>query len=369
MKRGRVVGSVGALLAVGAVAVLFVMNPRTVAVGATDQSELLADQSFEQPLTESGVWRPKPADAASSGGFSIVSDGTAHADATFGRLAPGDLSQEVLVAPIVGRAYRFSVWVRQSAGANGAATGSVRAQTACASNEEAASTPFTATKAWTQVTATVQPVDGQRCSLRVGISVASGSVDVDSAEFHDAGLVNPSFELGDGKESWALDVGATASVESTGADDGAKALNLSATKAGAGIRQDVPVDPSSQPLLAVAAADVRSVSGSASVSIEYREPCSTTVHRTTATVGTSWQTIRVAQPRLPGETQPPSLIRPDGKGCVGQVAIVAASPGSFVVDGAALSLASYWPPDGDPSYQRVDPAKAKKRLASASTSG
>jgi hypothetical protein len=205
-----------------------------------------------------------------------------------------------------------------------------------------------------QVSATVQPVDVERCTMRVKVTVPNGSITVDDASFADAGLVNPSFELGGGRESWTVDRGARIDPQSSGAVDGKQFLRVVTSSDGVGIRQDAPVDASTQPVLATASVLVRAVNRpSVRVRLEYREPCSDVVHRAEITASNSWQRLTVRQPRLPGDTVPVSLIKVDGVPCAGQVAVVGVRAGSFDVDSAALSLQSYWPPEGDPSYQRA----------------
>ena len=123
----------------------------------------------------------------------------------------------------------------------------IRAQTACAAGEEIAESPFVATTEWTEFVATVQPVKGERCTLRVGVSVASGPIDLDDATFGDAGLINGSFELGPATlspESWTIDPGAAATMASDGAADGHRYVRIVTTSTQAGMRQDVSVDPS-----------------------------------------------------------------------------------------------------------------------------
>ncbi len=345
--------------------VLFLLNPKAIPSPMGRPTELLADPSFEQPAS-TGAW-------VSSGEpsvFSSITDVSAHDLRRVGRVINGTVTQDVFLTPVRGRPYRFSVWVRGDGKApDGTGFGGViRAQTACASDEEVAESPFVAESAWREVHVTMQPVNGERCTMRVGISVPAGMLQVDDATFGDAGLINPSFELGPTNatvESWTVDPGVVSSMKDGGAADGKRAVQLSTSKNGSGIRQDVSVDPSSEPVLAVASALVRSVNGTTSVELQYREPCSTTVHRATAKVGTAWQRITVAQPRLSGNTVPPSLIKVDGVPCRGQVAIVLPEAGAILVDGTDFNLRSYWPPAGSPSYRKATRARG---AAAAATS-
>ena len=350
--RRRVFTVLGVGVVVGAMAIGFLLNPEAVPRVADAPEQLLQDPSFEQPTTL-GTWNVRPVGGASTEtAFQVVDAASARDLRRVGRLTQGSIEQEVLLTPVRGRAYRFSVWIR-SALPGTRASGSVIAQTACASDEEVASTPFVAAASWVQVSATVQPVDGERCTMRVVIRSAAGTVDLDDASYVDAGLVNPSFELGNGSESWTIDAGATVTTARSGAVDGRQFLRVVAARAGAGIRQDTPVDPSSQPVLATASVLVRSAGAPTRVQITYREPCSDVVHRAEIIASRDWQRLSVRQPRLPGDAVPPSLIKVDGVPCAGQVGVVSAEPGSFEVDGAAVTLESYWPPEGDPSYQRA----------------
>ncbi len=350
----RVLMVAGVATLVGGTAVGVRLNPAVVPASAAAPTELLQDGSFEQPATI-GAWNV--AAGASPGAYRVLDDPTARQDRRIGRLTLAGVSQEVLLTPVRGRAYRFSIQVRSngSAGGNG---GLVRAQTACAAAEEVAETTFVASSSWTEVSATVQPIHGERCTMRVTVAINKGSVDLDGARFADAGLVNPSFELGDGAESWTVDSGVVArpgtdGSSEDGAVDGGRFLEVRAATAGRGIRQDAPIDASSEPVLAVASVLVRALDGPVDVALTYREPCGATVYRVTATAGSAWQRVTVRQPRLAGDAIPPGLIRVDGRPCVAQVAIVALAQGAFDVDAASLELSSYWPPEGDPSYRRL----------------
>ena len=361
MKRaGRAAGLAPiALVAVAAASlvVLFFLNPKAIPSPMGRPTELLADPSFEQPAT-TGAW-------VSSGGstaFSTTTDVSAHDLRRVGKVLNATVTQDVFLTPVRGRPYRFSVWVRGDGRApdGTGVAGVIRAQTACASDEEVSESPFIADAAWREVHVTMQPVNGERCTMRVGISVPAGILQVDDATFGDAGLINPSFELGPASgsvESWTVDTDVVTSMKDGGAADGKRAVQLVTSKNASGIRQDVSIDSSSEPVLAVASALVRSVSGTTSVELQYREPCSSTVHHTTADVGTAWQRITVTQPRLAGNTVPPSLINVDGVGCAAQVAIVLPQPGSILVDGTDFTLRSYWPPEGSPSYRKAERAR------------
>lgn len=350
--RQRLFTAIGIGGAVAAMAIGFVLNPEAVPRVTDAPQQLLQDPSFEQP-TALGTWNVRPSGGASPDTvFRVVDSAGARDLRRVGRLTQGSIGQEVLLTPVRGRAYRFSVWIR-SAQSDATASGSVTAQTACASNEEVASTPFVVGAAWAQVSATVQPVDGEQCTMRVMVGSAAGTVDLDEASYVDAGLVNPSFELGNGSESWTIDAGASATADRSGAVDGRQFLRVVASDGGRGIRQDTPVDPSSQPLLATASALVRSSGTPVRVQVTYREPCSDVIHRAEITTSRQWQRVTVRQPRLPGAAMPPGLIKVDGVPCAGQVGVVAAEPGAFDVDGASMVLQSYWPPEGDPSYQRA----------------
>ncbi len=368
----RVPLMIGVLTAIGAVAataILFSMNPAEIPSPPLEPTELLQDASFEQPANV-GAW------TASVTNFTTTGDSRAHNLARVGRLRRGTVSQDVLLTPVRGRPYRFSVWIRGTsadttsparATTAAAARGVIRAQTACAAGDEIAESPFAVGPVWTEFVATVQPVKGERCTMRVGVSVASGQVDLDDATFGDAGLINGSFELGPATvspESWTVDPGTLAAVASDGAADGHRFARITTRSAQAGIRQDVPVDPSTEPLLARAAVLLRAVAAPTKAIVEYREPCGTTVHRVAITVGRQWQRVTVSQPKLAGEAVPPSLIKIDGVPCAGQVAIVLPTPGSIDVDGAELGLRSYWPPEGSPSYRKVVRAR---RTATDST--
>ena len=352
------IGGVVAALGIG-----FLLNPGAVPGVADAPQELLQDPSFEQPTTL-GTWNVRPAGSASPDTvFRVVDTAGARDLRRVGRLTQGSIGQEVLLTPVRGRAYRFSVWMR-SARSDATASGSITAQTACASNEEVASTPFVVGAAWAQVSVTVQPVDGERCTMRVVVRSGGGTVDLDEASYVDAGLINPSFELGNGSESWTIDDGASVTPDRSGAVDGRQFLRVVASVGNAGIRQDTPVDPSSQPLLATASALVRSSGTPVRVEVTYREPCSDVVHRTEITTSPEWQRVTVRQPRLPGDAVPPGLIKVDGVPCAGQIGLVAAEPGGFDLDGASIALRSYWPPEGDPSYQRATKRRSGVRPSS-----
>lgn len=359
--RRRVLGVVGVVAVVGGAAVAVRMNPGSVRAVVTDPTELLQDGSFEQPAAI-GPWNV--AAGSAPGAYRVLADPAPYRDLRIGRLTTARVTQEVLLTPVRGRAYRFSIRVR----AGGDGRGLVRSQTACAADEEVAETPFVATSSWTEVSATMQPIHGERCTMRVVVAVSSGSVDLDGASFADAGLVNPSFELGNGIESWTVDSGAVArrgpvGSRPDGGIDGGHFLSVRATAPEKGIRQDAPIDPSSEPVLGVASVLVRAVDGPLEVALMYREPCSATVHRVNVVAGPTWQRVTVRQPRLAGETVPPSLIQIDGRPCTAQVAVVALSAGSFDVDAASLDLVSYWPPEGDPSYRRLIKKRAAIRAA------
>lgn len=355
--RRRLFTTVGVALFGGALVIGYLLNPAAVPTVADEPQQLLQDPSFEQPA-RLGTWNVRPIGAETPETvFRVIDSSDARDLGRLGRLTQGSIGQEVLLTPVRGRAYRFSVWLR-SADPGIAANGSITAQTACASAEEVASTPFVTGAAWREVSATVQPVDGERCTMRVVVRSTAGTVDLDDASYVDAGLVNPSFELGSGFESWTIDAGATVVADRSGAVDGRQFLRVVASARGEGIRQDTPVDTSSQPILATASALVRSSGAPVRVQITYREPCSDVVHRTEITTSRQWQRVTVRQPRRPGNAVPPSLIKVDGVPCAGQVGVVSSQPGSFDVDGAALTLQSYWPPEGDPSYQRATKRRA-----------
>jgi hypothetical protein len=363
MSAARRLAAAGASAMVAAGLVVgFRLNPVAPPVVTADPTELLQDGSFEQPVSV-GAWNLPP--GAKAGAFRVVDDATAVDLRRVGRLSAAKISQEVLLTPVRGRAYRFSVFVRRSPGSAVTPQIVLQAQTACAADEEIAATPVTPTGAWAEVSATVQPINGERCTMRVSIS-AVGTIDVDRARFGDAGLINPSFELGDGRESWTVDAGATAEAATDDAVDGLVSLRVTATRAGVGIRQDAPIDPSSEPLLATASVLVRAPGTPVEVELSYRQPCSSTIDRVTVTATARWQLVTVHQARLPGEAAPPSLIKVDGRGCAGQVAVTALAAGTIEVDGASLELQSYWPPEGDPSYRR---AVAKKRAAVKASGG
>ena len=365
--RRRLTTAVGVGVLGGALAIGFLLNPAAVPTVADEPQQLLQDPSFEQPTTL-GTWNVRPDGAGTPETvFRVIDTSEARDLRRVGRLTQGSIGQEVLLTPVRGRAYRFSVWLR-SAPPGTTASGSITTQTACASAEEVASTPFVAGAAWLEVSATVQPVDGERCTMRVVVRSTAGTVDLDDASYVDAGLVNPSFELGSGFESWTIDAGATVVADQSGAVDGRQFLRVVASGRGEGIRQNTPVDTSSQPLLATASALVRSSGAPVRVQITYREPCSDVVHRTEITTSRQWQRVTVRQPRLPGNAVPPSLIKVDGVPCAGQVGVVSAEPGAFDVDGAAITLQSYWPPEGDPSYQRATKRRAGVLPSSASRS-
>ncbi len=350
--RRVLVGLAGIGLA-AALAFGFVANPSTVPRVAASPRELLQDASFEQPATV-GSWNVTPVGNAAPADVFRNMDSSIAADLRrIGRVRNGTISQEVLLTPVRGRAYRFSVRVR-SLTPGQRSVGSIVAQTACAAGEERAETAFVASSEWVQVSATLQPVDGERCTMRVKVMSPTGEVGVDDASFTDAGLVNPSFELGNGRESWTIDQSATVEAQLTSPVDGKQFLRVVTTTDAAGIRQDAPIDASSQPVLATASVLVRAPAGPpVRVRLEYREPCSAVVHRAEIDASTTWQRLTVRQPRLRGDTVPPSLIKVDGVPCAGQVAVVAVNAASFDVDSAALTLESYWPPEGDPSYQRA----------------
>jgi hypothetical protein len=354
--KGKLAAAGMSVAALVGVFVGFRLNPIVPPTAAVDPTELLQDGSFEQPVI-GGPWNV--AAGAKAGAFRVVDDATAADLRRVGRVTGTTISQEVLLTPVRGRAYRFALFVRRTPG-NNDATFAIRAQTACASGDEIAETPGLATDRWTEVSATVQPVNGERCTMRVSIQVTGGSLDVDRGRFADAGVINPSFELGNGRESWTVDDGVTVRSASGGGVDGPRFVLVDASKPGVGIRQDAPVDPSSEPILATASVLVRASKGPVKIELQYRHPCSATIDRVDVAATSEWQRVTVRQPRLPGEAAPPSLIKVDGRGCAGQLAVVARSAGTFEVDGASLELQSYWPPEGDPSYQR---AFAKKRAA------
>jgi hypothetical protein len=359
----RLAAGGAAIAVVAGVAIGFRMNPTAPPASPADPTELLQNGSFEQPVAAS-AWN-LPA-GSPPGRFRIVDDTTAVDLRRIGRLTATKISQEVLLTPVRGRAYRFAVFVRRAPGSDGTPLALLQAQTACAADEEIAGTPVPVPDSWTEVSATIAPVNGERCTMRVSLVVSGGIVDVDRARFGDAGLINPSFELGDGRESWTVDVGANAELTDGGAVDGLRSLRVTADRAGVGIRQDALIDPSSEPLLATASVLVRAPIGPAEVELSYRQPCSSTIDRVKVAAGPQWQRVTVRQTRLPGEAAPPSLIKVDGRGCAGQVAVTALAAGTIEIDGASLELQSYWPPEGDPSYRR---AVAKKRAAVRAAEG
>jgi hypothetical protein len=345
----------GGTIVAGAASLIFAffVNPASVPKPTAVASELLQNESFEQPASM-GAWNP-----AADASFTIEKDKRAYDLESAARLK-GRISQEVLLTPVPGRAYRFSLWVRRSddAGSNAAAKtpGIVFAQTACAKDEEIQETPFSATDKWQEFSATVQPLNGQRCSMRVGIQ-AGDSVLVDQASFTDAGLVNPSFDLGDGLESWTVDRGVASTTNDRGGIDGKRYVQITSTKGG-GIRQDALIDPSSQPIAGRASVWLRSPHGGAKVELQYREPCSQTVHRTSVVLNSKWRQISVRQARLANQAYPKDVVQVNGIGCRAQVAVVVIGNGTVDVDGAELHLSSYWPAEGNPGYQ-----KAAKTLA------
>ena len=366
--RRRLLTAIGIGGVVGALAIGFLLNPEAVPRVADAPQQLLQDPSFEQPTTL-GTWNVRPDGGASTDTVLRVVDTAGARDLRrVGRLTQGSIGQEVLLTPVRGRAYRFSVWMR-SAQPDAMASGSITAQTACARDEEVASTPFVAGAAWVQVSATVQPVAGERCTMRVVVRSIEGTVDLDEASYLDAGLVNASFELGNGSESWTIDAGVAATADGSGAIDGRQFLRVVASGGGIGIRQDTPVDPSSQPLLATASALVRSSGAPVRLQITYREPCSDVIHRAEITTTRQWQRVTVRQPRLPVDAIPPDLIKVDGVPCAGQVGVVSEEQGAFDVDGAAITLQSYWPPEGDPSYQRATKRRSGVRPTTDGNAG
>jgi hypothetical protein len=337
------------LLVLAGLGVLIALNPSTVrAQPANDPNELLEDASFDLAAGLS-AWQPVAGSAANA--YRQLS-GNATLSGSGHGIVRGTIRQDVPLPPVDGRSYRAVVAVR-GAGAKGV----LRVQTACAAGEERAETHFTAVADWREVSATLSPMNGALCSLRVEIASLDGSpIAVDRGSFADAGLENPSFERGG--IGWSPTAGAALGTAPDPASfDGGAVARLSAPAPGGALVQDVELDRSSEPILAAAEVEVRSPSGSATVELQLREPCSDARVTASASVGSEWTPLRVATRRTPAAKEsgvppePPGLIRPTGDPCSIGVAVVMRSAGTIEVDGASLELRSYNPASGSPAYK------------------
>ena len=340
---------VAAMAAFVALTVLIGVNPATVrAQVASDPNELLEDASFDLPPALS-AWQPvlgSPAEAYRKVTGDGAIDGSGHG------IVRGTIRQDVPLPPVDGRAYRAVVAVRGAGG-----SGVLRVETACAAGEERAETHFTPTAEWHDVSATLTPMRGAACSLRVELASLDGSpIAVDHASFADAGLKNPSFEQGG--TGWAATSGAAFTTAADGgAFDGGAVARLRSTSTGGALVQDVALDRSSEPILAAVGVEVRSIGALATVELRLREPCSDQVVSMSASVGKEWTPIAVSMRRTPAARpggvapDPPQLIRPTGDPCNIGVAIVLRAPGAIEIDGTSLELRSYNPASGSPAYK------------------
>ena len=347
---------VAAMAVFVALTVLIGFNPATVrAQVATDPNELLEDASFDLPPALS-AWQPVPGSPAEAY-RKVTGDGAI--DGTGHGIVRGTIRQDVPLPPVDGRAYRAVVAVRGAGG-----SGVLRVGTACAAGEERAETHFTPTAEWHDVSATLTPMRGAACSLRVELSSLDGSpIAVDHASFADAGFKNPSFEQGG--TGWAATSGAvfTTSAEG-GAFDGGALARLRSNGTSGSLVQDVELDRSSEPILATVAVEVRSIGPTVTVELRLRQPCSDQVVSTSASVGKEWTPLVVSMRRTPAARpggvapDPPQLIRPTGDPCNVGVAVALRTPGTIEIDGASLELRSYNPASGSPAYKaRLGAAK------------
>ncbi len=350
--RHRVFQVAAAVLGLASTVGFFLANPAEVELPKySNPHELLRDVSFNQ----TGIWLP--VGDAKSNTFSRQRQGGPQP--FFGKVK-GTIRQEIPLRPENKRAYRFSLMARADSGAP-SVTGTLRAQTACASDEERAETAIVANKSWQAFSVTVVPQHGDACSLRVeivGPKSGTGALDVTSASFVDAGLANPSF---DGAGSWQItkanEGGQFRSIPMAGAPDGGAVGELVVGTSPTSIGQDIALDLSSEGVIGAFSMMARTTKNSADAELRLREPCSDRTATTKVKLTNVWQLVSVRQARLPtpkGElpVDVPSLIRPGGPACTMRVELrVLTANATVQFDAAYFDLQSYNPPAGSPRYR------------------
>jgi hypothetical protein len=348
----RATGGLGAAVGLVAATGLFFANPSTVGLPKfSNPHELIRDASFNQ----ANIWVPIGDTKVNA--FDRQRESGPHP--FFGRIN-GTVRQEIPLRPENKRAYRFSLLARAQA-KSPAVRATLRAQTACAADEERAETAVTATESWQLFSVTLVPQHGDACSLRleiVGPSTGVGSLDVASASFVDAGLVNPSFEGGDGWQISDAKAGGTfRSVPLPGAPDGGAVGELVVASLPTSVGQDVVLDLSAEPVIGSFSLLARSSKGAADVELRLREPCSDRTAKAKFKLSGAWQLISVQQARLStpkGElpVESPVLIRPGGPPCTMRVELgVGTANATVQFDAAYLDLQSYNSPAGSARYR------------------
>jgi hypothetical protein len=361
-----IIAAVGSIVVVGG---LVLTNPAEVTLTESQNPhELLRDPL----LVGEGAWRV--VGGAANGGFEVVRTGSDATAPSFARVR-GTIRQEVPLTPENNRAYRFAMRIRATSPK--APTVILRAQTACATNEEIAETTVQTTEKWELRSVTLTPRRGEKCSLRVEIVAPDNtSVDLSTASFVDSELTNPSFE--NGADGWAVtDRSKDAALDKTplpAAPDGAHVVTITAQETPVTIFQEVPLDQSSEAVRATFGFIARSMKGRVEAQARVYEPCSDRVTSKPITISETWSSVAVVQKRL-GDAddglaiEAPDLIRPEGPPCVLRVELLI-NPGSVVqLDGAFVDLRSYNSAAGSARYQKAVKAIRDKELEAQEDAG
>ncbi len=335
------------MLAVGLLARL---NPEKVnKAWAPSAAEILEDPSFEVGQ-EFSAWRPVEGSPPKT--YARALTRSALSGSAVGSLK-GTVRQDVPITPLNMVPYRFSL-AAKSADASPAPV-QLRLQTACASDEERASTTTKVGPKWTLVTVTLIPVHGDECSMRVEIA-SEGAVLLDAASLGGTGVGNSSFERG--TENWTFIPGGSTEKFSTRVEEGAPDGGAVAVlPSGTEVKQLVTLDRSSQPLIVRSAVRARSVDGKpVRVQLRLWPACVAEPIVVEATLGAEWNTVTAAQPRLEtpkGElpVDPPGIIRVDGEPCTTGISLRTIEGGPVEVDDFVLHVGSYNPPLGSPRYR------------------
>ena len=225
---------------------------------APAQANLLTNSSFELPSGQG--WKVEPNGAVDVG--TLTTPGVAREGAGFGVARTGgagrSFAQDIGFAPVPGRSYSYSVWVRSADGQP--FRGRIALWGVGQTASESSVTDFTAGGAWTLVSAPLSPTTAHDF-LRAEIYLLTSDADlyVDGAQVIDSGLANASFEQGFGGWSTQEGVGASAAIVPGAAREGNGLATVGTGIAGRSFYQDAGAPAPGQTW--VYSAWVRSVSG------------------------------------------------------------------------------------------------------------
>lgn len=161
-------------------------------------------------------------------------------------LSNGSVAQDLVMPPLAGTSYTFSIWVRSRDG--NPFSGSLVLWTRGGTDEHR-TTAFTAGSAWILVSVAVNPIQNNNTGLRAEIYITSTgrNLDVDGAQLVNAGLTNSSFETGDPTGWFKSNLGGSVSwwviQDPSWAVEGSYYMEISTSRSNASIAQDMSISP------------------------------------------------------------------------------------------------------------------------------